>query len=78
MTCFEIGFKNGDFWSVNLVEVSDTNDEVESAITVTRYAADKAQRHGYDDYYVSKRALAAWQIEERKAKGMPLVTIQPI
>ena len=74
MVCFEVGYKSDDIWSINMVEC-DSIDSVEAAISVTRYAASKARKYNYDDYFVSHSPLAVWQISERKAKGMPLVTI---
>ena len=77
MTTFEIGFDIGSVWSINMVEVN-TPDIVSAAITATRYAAEKAHRRNYNDYFVSKAPLADWQVNERKAKGMPIVKCEPV
>lgn len=73
---FEVGYNNDGIWSVNMVAVRSI-DAVESAIAVTRYAAARAARYGYDDYYVSHSPLADWQIIEHSAKGMPIKHIEP-
>ena len=74
MVYFEVGFKSGPYWSCNMVEVNTIN-EVRAAITATRYAAEHAKRHSYEDYYVSTSSLRDWQVDERKAKGMPIITM---
>lgn len=76
MVCFETGYKiSENIWSINMVEVNSI-DDVRSAITVTRYAAERAHSKGYEDYYVSCHPLTVWQIKEKKAKGMPITTIE--
>lgn len=77
MTTFEIGFDMGSVWSINMVEVN-TDDIVRAAITATRYAAEKANRRNYNDYYVGYSPLADWQVQERKAKGMPLIKCESV